>query len=442
MTDCIKHVGLDVHGNTIEVAIADGPTGGSVRRFGRIANRQADVWKLIKSLGTNGKALCFWYEAGPTGYGLFRQLVASGHDCHVVAPSLVPRKSGDRVKTDRRDAASLARLGRAGELTSVWVPGPQQEAMRDLTRCREDAKRMQRVSRQQLGAFLLRHSRHYDQGVKKWTKTFFGWLEQQKFESPVQQIVFQEYVDTVTQTTERVDQLTRQLETCVESWSLWPMVEALMALRGIDLVVAATIMAELGDLTRFESPRQLMAFLGLVPSEHSSGQRRRQGAITKTGNGHVRRVLVESAWCYRFPARKTKHLQRRAKKTSSAVQAIAWKGQKRLCGRYQHLIDRGKIKTQACTAVARELTGFIWAVAQQSIREHDSFVPPVGGGNKQSKTNKQSATNKRGKSNKQSATNKQGKTNKQTGAVIQQGSPLPLVGQVTGSRLAEPSTDL
>jgi len=407
MTDCTKHVGLDVHADTIEVAVADeaggaaGGGGGTVRRFGRIANRPAAVAKMVEALCPDGGLLCFWYEAGPTGYGLYRQLIASGHACHVVAPSLIPRKAGDRVKTDRRDASSLARLGRAGELTRVWAPDVDQESMRDLTRCREAAKSAQRVAKQQLGAFLLRHGRHYDAGKQKWTKTFFGWLMEQKFESPVQQIVFQEYVDAVTQAGDRVDQLERQLASCVRRWSLWPIVEGLMALRGVDLVSAATIMAELGDLTRFDSPRQLMAYLGLVPSEHSSGKSRRQGGITKTGNSHVRRVLVESAWSYRLPARKTKHLQRRAKQTSPAVQAIAWKGQKRLCGRYQHLISRGKLKVQTCTAVARELTGFIWAIAQQVVQENDSLSPPEGGG-----------------------------------------SSPPLVGQVTGSRFAEPSATL
>jgi transposase len=371
MQNIITHIGLDVHSASIEVAIAPGSGGGGghasgeVRLFGRIVNREAAVVKLIKQLSRKGQSLCFWYEAGPTGYGLYRQLAAAGHDCHVVAPSLVPRKAGDRVKTDRRDAMMLARLGRAGELTSVWVPGLEQEAMRDLTRCREDAKSMQRIARQQLGAFLLRHGRHHDEGKKKWTKIFFHWLSEQKFESPVQQIVFQEYVNAVEQTSDRVEQLTRQLEELAPTWSLWPVVEGLCALRGVDLVTAATIMAELGDLTRFNSPRQLMAFLGLVPSEHSSGKSRRQGGITKTGNSHVRRVLVESSWCYRFPARMTKHLRSKAKPASAAVQAIAWKAQKRLCGRYQHLNNQGKLKVQTCVAVARELTGFIWAIARE-----------------------------------------------------------------------------
>lgn len=365
MQDYIKHVGMDVHAATIEVAIADGR--GASRAYGRIANRAKAVERLVAKLSPDGEVMCFWYEAGPTGYGLYHQLIGLGHDCHVVASSLVPRKSGDRVKTDRRDALMLSRLGRAGELTSVWVPDDHQEAMRDLTRCREDAMLMQRVSRQQLGAFLLRYGRHYEVGRKRWTQVYFRWLSYQKFDEPVQQIVFQEYVDAVSQTTHRVDELTRSLEQACESWSLWPMVQALRALRGVDLVTAATIMSELGDLTRFDSPRQLMAFVGLVPSEHSSGERRRQGGITKTGNGHVRRVLIESGWCYRFPARKTAHLQRKAKAASPAVQAIAWTAQKRLCGRYRHLMDQGKPSTKACTAVARELIGFIWAIAQEMM---------------------------------------------------------------------------
>jgi transposase len=232
------------------------------------------------------------------------------------------------------------------------------------------------VARQQLGAFLLRHERHYDEGKKKWTKTFFRWLSDQKFESPVQQIVFQEYVDAVEQTSDRVDQLTKQLETSAQSWSLWPMVQGLCALRGVDLVAAAIIMSELGDIARFDSPRQLMAFLGLVPSEHSSGKSRRQGGITKTGNTHVRRVLVESSWCYRFPARMTKHLRAKAKHATAAVQAIAWKAQKRLCGRYQHLIRAGKLSVQTNVAVARELTGFIWAIARAMSPSHSAPPPP------------------------------------------------------------------
>jgi len=224
-------------------------------------------------------------------------------------------------------------------------------------------KTIDRRTKQRLGAFLLRQGKFYQAGKRKWTQQYFRWLEQVKFDSPIQQIVFQEYVDTVVHLQARVKALELEMERALPAWSLAPVVEALMALRGIDLVSAMTLMAELGDVTRFDSPPQLMAFLGLVPSEDSSGPRRRRGGITKTGNGHARRVLVESAWSYRFPARKTAHLQRRARQTSTAVQAIAWKAQKRLCGRYQHLMGRGKLKVQVCVAVARELAGFIWAIA-------------------------------------------------------------------------------
>ena len=267
------------------------------------------------------------------------------------------------MKTDRRDAVKLARLHRSGELTAVWVPDEDQEAMRDLTRAREDIKALELKARQRLGAFLLRHGRVYRSGKSRWTQQHFRWLEEQKFEHPVQQLVFEEYVDTVTEARRRVAGLEAQMREALERWSLRPVVEGLMALRGVDVVTAMTVLAEVGDLTRFDSPRELMSFLGLVPSEHTSGGRRRQGGITKTGNGHVRRVLVEAAWSYRFPARKTRHLRRKAEAAPPAVQAMAWEAQKRLCARYRHLFHAGKVKCQVTTAVARELVGFIWAIA-------------------------------------------------------------------------------
>lgn len=362
MYEFSKHVGLDTHAETIAVAVADA-CGGEARYFGEIANRPAAVAKLVKQLSRDGEVIAFCYEAGPCGYGLYRQLTALGHECEVVAPSLIPKKPGNRVRTDPRDAQQLARLHRAGELTPVWVPGPEQEAMRDLTRAREDLKSLERQAKQRLGAYLLRHGQVYQAGQKKWTQRYFRWLERVKFELPVQQIVFQEYVDTVIDLQGRVQALEREMERALPAWSLAPVVEALMALRGIDLVSAMTLLAELGDLTRFDAPRQLMSFLGLVPSEDSSGPHKRRFGITKTGNSHARRMLVEAAWSYRFPARKTAHLQRRARQTSAAVQAIAWQAQKRLCGRYRHLTGRGKRKVQVCVAVARELAAFIWAIA-------------------------------------------------------------------------------
>ena len=295
------------------------------------------------------------------------QVQARGHDCEVVAPTLIPQRAGDRIKTDRRDAQMLARLSRSGELTPVWVPTPEQEAIRDLTRAREDMKAGELRARQRLNAFLLRHSKIYP-GKSKWGPAYFRWLEETvRFDTPVQQIVLQEYVDHVKEAQRRVAGLEKQMEAALPTWSLAPVVESIQAMRGVSLITAMTVLAELGDITRFDSPRQLMAYLGLVPSEHSSGGSRRQGGITKTGNGHVRRVLVEAAWSYRFPARKTRIIEQRAEKTSPTVQAIAWEAQKRLCGRYRRLSATGKAKQQVTTAVARELAGFLWAIACEAM---------------------------------------------------------------------------
>ena len=361
MFDYSQYVGLDVHKETIAVAVADN-TVEQPSFLGEIPNTAEAIRKLAKKLSADGDGIGFCYEAGPCGYGIYRQLTALGHDCTVVAPSLIPKKAGDRVKTDRKDCVSLARQHRAGQHTAVWVPDQEQEAMRDLTRAREDMKALERHSRQRLGAFLLRHNRIYP-GKSRWTPAHCRWLELQKFESPVQQIVFQEYVETVKDCEKRVSGLKHEMEKALEGWSLAAVAKALMAMRGFQLVAAMTFIAELGDLTRFESPRQLMAYLGLVPSEHSTGGKVHRGRITKTGNGHARRILIECAWSYRFPARKTAQIQRRAEKTSENVQAIAWRAQKRLCKRYRHLLRRNKLKVQVTTAIARELSGFLWAIA-------------------------------------------------------------------------------
>jgi transposase len=358
-----KFIGMDVHKETIAVAIAE-VGGGQPVYFGEIANTAEAIGKLLKKLGNGKSELAFCYEAGPCGYAVYWELTRLGHHCEVVAPSLIPRKAGERVKTDRRDALSLARLYRSGELTAVWVPGKEQEAIRDLTRAREDLKRLERQSRQRLGAFLLRHGKCYG-GKTRWTQAHYRWLETVRFEQPVQQIVFQEYVDTVKHLERRVEALEKEMQGAMSGWSLGGIVEALMALRGIRLITALTLVAELGDITRFDSPRQLMAYLGLVPSEYSSGAKQQRGSITKTGNGHVRRLLVEAGWTYRFAPRKSYDLQRRAERASEAVQAIAWKAQKRLCGRYRHLSQQGKQANKVCTAIARELIGFIWAIARE-----------------------------------------------------------------------------
>jgi len=363
-----KYVGMDVHKETIAIAIAKEGRGDPAY-YGEIANNVEAIRKLVKKVTSNGESVSFCYEAGPCGYDVYRQLIDLGQRCEVVAPSLIPKKSGDRVKTDRRDATTLTRLYRAGELTPVWVPDKEQEAIRDLTRAREDMKAMEGHAKQRLGAFLLRHGKRFP-GRSKWTQAYFRWVEGITFEMAAQQIVLQEYVDTVKAMTGRVEALEEEMRQAMQGWSLASVVTGLMALRGVDMITAMTVVAELGDISRFDSPRQVMAHLGLVPSEHSSGDRCQRGGITKTGNGHARRVLIEASWCYRLPARKTAHLQRRAEKTSEAVQAIAWKAQKRLCRRFWYLINKGKLPVEACTAVARELSGFVWAIACEAMREN------------------------------------------------------------------------
>ena len=364
MKEFSKFVGLDVHKETIAVSVAEG-NGGEVRYVGEIPNTPEAVVKLIRRLKKEkeGGALSFCYEAGPCGYGLYRQLRELGQDCQVVAPSLIPKKPGDRVKTDRRDSLALARLLRAGELTAVWVPNDAQEALRDLTRAREDMKHLQRQTKQRLLAFLLRHGKRYC-GKSNWTQAHFRWMETVTFEHPVQQIVFQEYADAVKAMTRRVEVFGELIQHAAAESAFGPVIEGLMALRGVGQVTATTIVAEIGNLRRFTTAPQLMAYLGVVPSEHSSGPSKSRGGITKTGNGHVRRVLVEAAWTYRHPARKSAVLERRAERTPEAVQDIAWKAQKRLCARFRQLEARGKLKVQVVTAIARELTGFVWAIGQ------------------------------------------------------------------------------
>jgi len=362
------YIGLDVHKETIAVAVAEPGRGEPIYR-GEIANTPKKVAKLIVKLSEayDGGVLLFCYEAGPCGYGLHRQLIASGHDCQVVAPSRIPKQPGERIKTDRRDALKLARLLRSGDLTAVWVPDQEQERMRDLSRARDDLKAQERKARQQLNAFLLRHGQHWPKGKSRWTPAHENWLAALKLDDPWQQVVLQTYIDAERAAGERVAQLNDQLMRALPEWSLAPVVDALVALRGIDKLAAIVLLAELGDISRFDSPKQLMAFLGLVPSEHSSGGRRRQGAITLTGNSHARRMLIESAWSYRFPARQTKHLKAKASNASPVAKQIAWKAQVRLCGRYRTLTRAGKNTKLVCVAIARELAGFLWDIVRQEM---------------------------------------------------------------------------
>lgn len=366
MNEHIIYIGLDVHKETISVALADGSKRGEVREHGQIQNTPAALKRLWSKLSRPGTTLRFCYEAGPCGYVIQRQLAAAGHDCVVVAPSLIPRKPGDRIKTDRRDAINLAKLHRAGELTPVWVPDLAHEAMRDLSRARLAAVRSLRQARQQLSGFLLRHGFHYNRPA--WTQMHRRWLAGLRFEQPAHHIVLEDCMATIEAATARRDRLTAQIETMLADWALTPVVHALQALRGMALVTAATVIAELGDITRFENPRQLMAYLGLVPSEHSSGGTRRQGGITKAGNGTARRMLIEAAWSYRFPARISREQLLRQEGLPKPIRDTAWKGQVRLCGRYRKLTRAGKPVTTVTTAIARELVGFVWAIAVQVPR--------------------------------------------------------------------------
>jgi transposase len=356
------YVGLDVHKNSIDVALADSGRDGDVRSYGTIGGDLDSLHKVVRKLQSTGSTLRFVYEAGPCGYDIYRSLTNQGLDCIVVAPSMIPRKSGDRIKTDRRDALNLARLHRSGDLTAVYVPTTEDEAMRDLTRGREDAVKALRVTRQILLAFLLRHGHRYS-GQSYWTKAHKNWIADIKMPHRAQQITLQEYVHAVQEQLERVQRLTGQIQELVPQWQLAPLAKALQALRGVSLVIAVTTVAELGDLTRFDSARQLMAYLGLVPSEYSSGGTTRRGGITKTGNGHVRRALTEAAHTYCHPARESRVLLARLDGLPQEVRKIAWKAQVRLCGRFKKMLANGKNKKTVVTATARELAAFMWAIA-------------------------------------------------------------------------------
>jgi transposase len=358
------YVGMDVHKDSIAVAYVVQDHGAEVVSLGDIGTRQCDIDHLIRRLQSKSPHLVFVYEAGPCGYWLYRYLTRKGHVCCVVAPSLIPKKPGDRVKTNRRDAIKLARLMRSGDLTPVYVPQVDDEAMRDLCRAREDTIRDLKTAKFRLKAFLLRQDIRYT-GRATWGPAHLRWLSEVVCPTPAQQIVFQEYVRAVTEQTERLARLEQELKDQVPTWRLAPVVDALQALRGVQFTVAVTTVAELGDLTRFENPRQLMNYLGLTPSEYSTGERRRQGGITKAGNTHARRALIEGAWAYRYPAKVSRHLQLRLEKVSQPIQDLSWKAQVRLCRRYRQLSARGKNANLVVVAIARELSAFMWAIAQE-----------------------------------------------------------------------------
>ena len=360
--DHIRFIGLDIHKERISVTVAEGGRTGSIEYLGEISNDPGAIGKLCKRLERAGLVLSFCYEAGPCGYGVYRQLTDLGHQCDVVAPSLIPKKPGDRVKTDRRDATMLARLLRAGELTSIWVPDSDHEAMRDLVRLRSAVRQVLTRARQHLQGFLLRHGRKHTGGTA-WKMAYRRWLSTLAFDHCAQQIVFQDYVDAVMDAERRLKRVEDQIVALLPEWNQRPVVDALQAMRGIALINAVVLVTEVGDFRRFSNPRQLMAYIGLVPGERSSGETIRRTGITKAGNTHARRALVEGAWAYRMKARVGRHKVDRIEALPKVVRDIGWEAQVRLCARYRRLKARGKNANTVNVAIAREMVGFIWAIA-------------------------------------------------------------------------------
>jgi transposase len=365
MKEKVRFLGLDVHAETIAVAIAE--PDGEVRSLGTIANRGESIRKLIKKLGPIEK-LRACYEAGPTGYVLYWQLAALGVNCEVIAPTLVPVKAGNRVKTDRRDAEQLARSHRAGDLTAVWIPDEGCEALRDLVRAREAAKQDQLRARHRLSKFLLRSGQRPAQGVKAWTQSYLAWVRQIRFHQVAQESTRLDYLHEVEHMAERVKRLEQAIQEAVQlaSPELQEVIHALQALRGIAQLSAVTIAAELGQVSRFASARQLMGYSGAVPSEDTSGKRIRRGSITKTGNAHLRRIVIEAAWSYRLRPGIGPLLRKRQAGVPEQIKEIAWKAQHRLHKRYCRLAAAGKDQRKIVTAVGRELLGFIWAIGIQA----------------------------------------------------------------------------
>ena len=362
MAKDIMFVGMDVHKKSIDITVAEQGHDGRVWHFGCIGGDLKSLDKAMDKLLESGKELRVVYEAGPCGFVIYRHLKKRGIACTVVSPAGVPKKPGNRVKTDRRDSRLLAVQHRAGSLQAIYVPELEDEAMRDLVRSREDAVHNRRRARQRINSFLLRHGRSFGAAKKKWGAVHRRWLAEQYFDLPAQRIALEEYIATEEESDKRVTRLTEQIVSLVEGWKWRPVVEALQVLRGVQLLVAVTVVAEVGDLSRF-TPTGLMAFLGMVPSEYTTGEKRRQGAITKTGNAHVRRVLCEASHAYRFTPALTHYVRQRQKHLPQELREIGWKAQLRLCGRYRHLAAARKHPHKIRMAIARELCGFICDIA-------------------------------------------------------------------------------
>lgn len=373
MTKNTAFMGLDTHKKAIAVAIAEDGRDGEVRYYGQIPNEPAAVLKLVKKLSGNYEKLFFCYEAGPCGYGIQRQIAALGHDCVVIAPSHTPTKRGVRVKTDRRDALELARLHRAGDLTPIWVPDEAHEAMRDLVRSRIAAMETVKRHRQHLQGFLLRHGRIYPRKCH-WNKSHTRWIHEQKFDLPAHHILIEENLAAIRDSQERLARLEQQIMNLLPNWSLAPLVDALQAMRGISHISAVILVSEIGDFNRFPHPRHLVSYLGLSPSEHSSGSRVIRGPITKAGSKHARRVLIEAAWAYRLPARVGRYLGFRQNGLPKEIVDTAWKAQVRLCQRFRTMAGRRKHQNVVVTAIAREIACFMWAIARLVALRGSSYA--------------------------------------------------------------------
>lgn len=370
MRDATRFLGLDVHAETIAVAVAESGRDGEIRSLGIIPNDAVAVRKLVQKLGKKNLKAC--YEAGPTGFALYWQLAKLGVECDVIAPTLIPKKAGDRIKTDRRDALKLARCFRAGDLTPIWIPDQAHEALRDLVRAREAAKYDHHRAKQRLSKFLLRNALKPPVACAAWSLKHVAWIRTLQFEHVAQQATLVDYLAEVDHAGERIRRLETAIDDAVQKApaSLRAVIDGLQALRGVAKLTAATLAVEIGSFSRFETARRLMAYCGVVPSEHSSGNSRRQGGITKTGNAHVRRVLFEAAWGCRHRPNLGDNLKRRQRGLSPTTNEIAWKAQHRLYRRYIALTARGKPSSKVLGAIGRELLGFIWAVAVQIESEY------------------------------------------------------------------------
>ena len=364
----ILFIGLDTHKEFNEVAYIEDHRGAQPVHFGRAPSSKIAVKKLVRHFESKypDATLHFVYEAGPCGYWIYRLITSLGHCCYVVAPSLIPKKPGERVKTDKRDAMKLAKLLKTEDLTPIYVPEPEDEAVRDLSRAREVAMKDLKDAKYQLKALLLRNNINYA-GTANWSLKHLRWLTELVLSHPAQQLVLQEFIQTISERMARLERLDNELTHHVHQWRYYPVVKAIQAMRGVRLLVAAGVIAELGDLSRFDHPRKLMSYLGLVPSEHSSGGKRHIGAITKCGNGRARRLLIEGAHTYRYAANISTDMQKRQEGLPKQIIDIAWKAQLRLCKRYKKLMSKGKHYNLVVTAIAREMIAYIWAIAKEVV---------------------------------------------------------------------------